>query len=118
MIFDHEFGAEGENERNISCSSSDTDVDVSDKDTDCASQAVDEEDLVPRKQKFNSLDIAFDLKSYDILSHQIPITFYYSDAKVQFVVWLGTSVGRAPNQNVIKHKPGPWTRAKQATDSL
>ena len=36
MIFDHEFGAEGENERNISCSSSDTDVDVSDKDTDCA----------------------------------------------------------------------------------
>ena len=107
MIFDHEFGAEGENERNISCSSSDTDVDVSDKDTDCASQAVDEEDLVPRKQKFNSLDIAFDLKSYDILSHQIPITFYYSDAKVQFVVWLRTSVGRAPNQNVIKHKPGP-----------
>ena len=60
--------------------------DVSDKDTDCASQVVDEEDLITKKQKFKSLDIAFDLKSYDILSPQIPITFYYSDAKAQFVV--------------------------------
>ena len=57
-----------------------TDVDVSDKDTDCASQAVDEEDLVPRKQKFKSLGIVFDLKNYNILSPQIHITFYYSDA--------------------------------------
>ena len=30
----------------------------------------------------------------------------------------GTSVGRAPNQNVLKHKPGPWRQAKQVTDSL
>ena len=42
----HEFGAEGEDESNISCSSSYTDVDVSDKYTDCTSQAVDEDDLV------------------------------------------------------------------------
>ena len=29
-----------------------------------------------------------------------------------------TSVGRVPNQDVIKHKPGPQTQAKQVTDSL
>ena len=45
----HEFGGEGEDERNISCSFSDTEVDVFDKDTDCTSQPVDEEGLVPRK---------------------------------------------------------------------
>ena len=30
----------------------------------------------------------------------------------------GTSVGRAPNENEIKHKPGPRRQAKQVTDSL
>ena len=30
----------------------------------------------------------------------------------------GTSVRRAPNQNVIKYKPGPRRQAKQVTDSL
>ena len=30
----------------------------------------------------------------------------------------GTSVGRSPNQNVIKHKPAPRGLAKQVTDSL
>ena len=30
----------------------------------------------------------------------------------------GTSVGRAANQNVIKHKPAPGGQAKQVTDSL
>ena len=29
-----------------------------------------------------------------------------------------TSVGTAPNQDVIKHKPGPRTQGKQVTDSL
>ena len=82
----HEFGGEGENESSISCSSSDTDVDVSDKDTDCASQPVDEEDLVPRKQKFKNLDNVSDLNNYDILLPQEPITFHYSDATGQFVI--------------------------------
>ena len=63
----HEFGGKGEDESNISCSYSDTDVDVSDKDTDCTSQPVDEEDLVPRKQKFKNLDDVLDLNNYDIL---------------------------------------------------
>ena len=119
----HEFGGEGEDESNISCSSSDTDVGVIDKDTDCTSQPVDEEVLVPRKQKFKSLDDVLDLNNCDILPPQEPITFYYSDAKGQFVMdWTttkqGTSVGRAPNQNVIKHKPGPQRQAKEVTDSL
>ena len=119
----HEFGGEGEDESNISCSSSDTDVGVFDKDTDCTSQPVDEEVLVPRKQKFKSLDDVLDLNNCDILPPQEPITFYYSDAKGQFVMdWTttkqGTSVGRAPNQNVIKHKPGPRRQAKEVTDSL
>ena len=65
-----EFNAEGEDESNIFCSSSDTDVDVSDKDTDCTSQPVDEEDLVPRKQKFKNLDDVLDLNNYDILPPQ------------------------------------------------
>ena len=55
----HEFGEEGEDESNISCSSSDIDIDVSDKDTDCTSQPVDEEELVPRsraKQVTDSLE--------------------------------------------------------------
>ena len=80
-ILGHEFGGEGEDESNISCSSSDTDVDVSVKDTDCTSQPVDEEDLLPRKQKFKSLDDVLDLNNYDILPPQEPITFHYSDAK-------------------------------------
>ena len=119
----HEFGGKGEDESNISCSSSDTDVDVSDKDTDCTSQPVDEEDLVPRKQKFKNLDDVLDLNNYDILPPQELISFHYSDAKGQFVMdWTTTkqvtSVGRAPNQNVIKHGPGPGRQAKQVTDSL
>ena len=119
----HEFGGEGEDESNISCSSSDTDVDVSDKDTDCTSQPVNEDDLLPTKQKFKNLDDVFDLNNYDILPPQEPITFHYSDAKGQFVmdsttIKQVTSVGRAPNQNVIKHKPGPRRQAKQVTDSL
>ena len=65
-ILGHEFGGEGEDESNISCSSSDTDVNVSVKDTDCTSQPVDEEDLLPRKQKFKSLDDVLDLNNYDI----------------------------------------------------
>ena len=118
-----EFGDEGEDESNISCSSSDTDVDVSDKDTDCTSQPVDEENLVPRKQKFKNLDDVLDLNNYDILPPQEPIIFNYADVKGQFVMdWTttkqGTSVGRAPNQNVVKHKPGPQRQAKQVTDSL
>ena len=119
----HEFGGEGEDERNISCSSSDTGVDVSDKDTDCTSQSVDEDDLVPRKQKFKNLDDVLDLNYYNVLPPQKLITFHYSEAKGQFVMdWTttkeDTSVGRAPNQNVIKHKPGPGRQAKQVTDSL
>ena len=119
----HEFGGEGEDERNISCSSSGTGVDVSDKDTDCTSQSVDEDDLVPRKQKFKNLDDVLDLNNYNVLPPQKLITFHYSDAKGQFVMdWTttkqDTSVGRAPNQNVIKHKPGPGRQAKQVTDSL
>ena len=114
----YESGGERKDESNISCSSSDTDVDVSDKDTDCTSQPVDEEDLVPRKQKFKNLDDVLDLNNYDILLPQQPITFHYSDAKGQFVMdWTtakqGTSLRRAPNQNVIKHKPGPRRQAKQ-----
>ena len=77
----HEFCGEGEYESNISCPSSDTDVDVSDKDTDCTSQPVDDEDLVPRKQKLNNLDDILGLNNYDILPPQEPITFHYSDAK-------------------------------------
>ena len=117
----HEFGGKGEDESNIPCSSSD--VDVSDKDTDCTSQPVDEEDLIARKQKFKNLDDVLNLNNYDILPPQEPITFHYSDTKGQFVMdWTttkqGTFVGRAPNQNVIKHKPGPRRQAKQVTDPL
>ena len=106
----HKFGGEGEDESNISCSSSDTYVDVSNKDTDFTSQPVDEEDLRPRKQKFKNLNDVFDLCNYNTLPPQELITFH-SDAKGQSVMdWAttkqGTSVGRAPNQNVIKHKPG------------
>ena len=61
----HEFSSEGEDENNISCSSSDTDFDISDKDTDCISQSVYEEDLVPSKQKFKNLDDVLDLNNYD-----------------------------------------------------
>ena len=109
----HEFGVKGEDESNISCSSSDTDVDVSDKDTDCTSQPVDEEDLVPRKQKFKNLDDVLDLNNYDILLPREPITFHYSDAKGQLAMdWTttkkGSSVGRDPNQNVINTKTGNW----------
>ena len=79
--------------------------------------------MVPRKQNFKNLDDVFDLNNYDILPPQEPITFHYSDAKGQFVmdsttIKQVTSVGRAPNQNVIKHKPGPRRQAKQVTDSL
>ena len=80
-ILGHEFGGEGEDESNISCSSSDTDVDVSVKDIDFTSQPVDEEGLLPRKQKFKSLDDVLDLSNYDILPPQEPITSHYSDAK-------------------------------------
>ena len=119
----HESCEEGLDESNISCSSSDTDVDVSDKDNDYTSQPVNAEDLVSRKQKFKNLDDVLDLNNYDILPSQEPITFHYSDAKGQFVMDLsttkqGTSVGRAPNKNVKKHKPGPRRRAKQVTDSI
>ena len=119
----HESGEEGLDESNISCSSSDTDVDVSDKDNDYTSQPVNAEDLVSRKQKFKNLDDVLDLNNHDILPSQEPITFHYSDAKGQFVMDLttakqGTSVGRAPNKNVKKHKPGPRRRAKQVTDSI
>ena len=119
----HEFGAEGQGESNISWSLSDTYVDVSDKNTDCTSEPVDEEDVVPRKQKFKNLDDVLDLNNYDILPPQKPNIFHYFDAKDQFVIdWTttkqGTFVGRAPNQNVIKHKPGPRRQAKQVTDSL
>ena len=62
----HEFGGEGEDERSISCSSSNTDVDVSGKDTGWTSQPVDQEDLVPRKQKFKSLDNVLNLNNYNI----------------------------------------------------
>ena len=107
----HEFGGKGKDESNISCSSSDTDVDVSDKDTDCTSQPVDEEDLVPRKQKFKNLDDVLDLNNYDILLPREPITFHYSDAKGQLAMdWTttkkGSSVGRDSNQNVINTKTG------------
>ena len=119
----HEFGGEGEDESNISCSSSDIDVDISDKDTDCTLQPVDEKDLLSMKQKCKNLDNVLDLNNYDILPPQEPITFHYSDAKGQFVmdsttIKQVTSVGRAPNQNVIKHKPGPRRQAKQVTDSF
>ena len=119
----HEFGGEGLDESNISCSSSDTDVDISDKDTDCTLQPVDEKDLLSMKQKCKNLDNVLDLNNYDILPPQEPITFHYSDAKGQFVmdsttIKQVTSVGRAPNQAVIKHKPGPRRQAKQVTDSL
>ena len=119
----HECGGEGEDEINISCSSSDTDVDVSDKDNDCTSQPVDQEDLVQRKQKFKNLDDVLYLNNCDILPPQEPITFHHSDTKGQFVMdWTttkqDTSAGRAPSQNIIKHKPGPRSRAKQVTDSL
>ena len=30
----------------------------------------------------------------------------------------GTSVERAPNQNLIKHRPGPRRQVKQVTDSF
>ena len=68
----HEFGAEWEDESNISCSSSYTDVDLSDKDTDRTSTPVDEEDLVPRKQTFENLDDVLDLNNYDVLPPQNP----------------------------------------------
>ena len=108
----HEFSSEGEDENNISCSSSDTDFDISDKDTDCISQSVYEEDLVPSKQKFKNLDDVLDLNNYDTLPPQEPITFHYSEAEGQFVMdWTTTkqsiSVGTVPNQNVIKYKLGP-----------
>ena len=65
-----EFSGEGEDEANISCSSSDTDVDVSDKDTDCTSQPVDEESLVPRKEKLKNLNDVLHLNNYNILPPQ------------------------------------------------
>ena len=79
--------------------------------------------MVPRKQKFKNLDDVLDLNNYNVLPPQKLITFHYSDAKGQFVMdWTtakqGTSLRRAPNQNVIKHKPGPRRQAKQVTDSL
>ena len=87
----YDFCGEGEDKRNVSCSSSDIDVDISNKDTDCTSQPVDEEDLVPRKQKFKDLDDVLDLNNYDILPPQEPITFHYSDTIGQFVMdWTTT----------------------------
>ena len=111
-FLNHGFCGEGEDESNISFSSWDTDVDVSDKDTNCTSQPIYEEDLVPRKQKFKNLDDVLDLNNYEVLSPHEPTTFHYSNAKEQFVMdWTtakqSISVGAAPDQNVIKHKPGP-----------
>ena len=68
--------------------------------------------MVPRKQKFKNFDDVLDLNNCDILPPQEPIIFHYSDAKEQFAMdWTttkeGTSVGRAPNQNEVKHKTGP-----------
>ena len=97
-------------------------VDISDKDTGCTSQPVDEEDLVSRKQNFENLDEVLDMNDYYILSPQVPNT-QNSVAKWKFAMhWTttkqDTSFGRAPNQNVIKHKPGQRRRAKPVTDSL
>ena len=118
----HEFNGEGEDGSNIYCSSSYTDVDISDKDTNCTSQPFYEENLVPRKH-LDDVDEVLYLNNYNILPPQEPIVFHYSDEKGQFVIhWTtikqGTSVGRAPNQKVTNHKPGPQRQAKQVTDSL
>ena len=78
--------------------------------------------MISRKEKFKNFDDVFNLHSYHILLAQEPIFFFdYFDSNGQFVMdWTttkqGTSVGRAPNQNIIK--PGPRRRAKQVTDSL
>ena len=78
--------------------------------------------MVPRKH-LDDVDEVLYLNNYNILPPQEPIFFHYSDEKGQFVIhWTtikqGTSVGRAPNQKVTKHKPGPQRQAKQVTDSL
>ena len=124
----HEFNCEGEDGSNIYCSIYIalyiyyTDVDISDKDSNCTSQPFDEENLVPRKH-LDDVDEVFCLNNYNILPPQEPIVFHCSDEKGQFVIdWTtikqGTSVGRAPNQKVTKHKTGPQRQAKQVTDLL